>query len=79
MPLDKQIGIRAPEDLVEKVKLLAKRDRRSLSNYILRLIEDDLRAAGMLDAQSSADEFHLTDEGDSSYGDKKSAKESDKD
>jgi hypothetical protein len=35
-------AFRCPEDLLEKAKARAKRDRRSLSNYIITLIEKDV-------------------------------------
>jgi len=41
----KYTAFRCPEDLLEKAKLRAKRDRRSLSNYLITLIDRDV--AGM--------------------------------
>lgn len=41
----KYTAFRCPEDLLEKAKLRAKRDRRSLSNYLITLIDKDV--AGM--------------------------------
>jgi hypothetical protein len=38
-------AFRCPEDLLEKAKAKAKRDRRSLSNYIITLIEKDVGGA----------------------------------
>ena len=35
-------AFRCPEDLLEKAKAKARRDRRSLSNYIITLIEKDV-------------------------------------
>jgi hypothetical protein len=35
-------AFRCPEDLLEKAKAKAQRDRRSLSNYIITLIEKDV-------------------------------------
>jgi hypothetical protein len=35
-------AFRCPEDLLEKAKARARRDRRSLSNYIITLIEKDV-------------------------------------
>ncbi len=35
-------AFRCPEDLLEKAKAKARRDRRSLSNYIIMLIEKDV-------------------------------------
>lgn len=43
----KYTAFRCPEDLLEKAKLRAKRDRRSLSNYLITLIDKDV--AGMDD------------------------------
>ena len=41
----KYTAFRCPEDLLRKAKLRAKRDRRSLSNYLITLIDRDV--AGM--------------------------------
>lgn len=38
----KYTAFRCPEDLLEKAKLRAKRDRRSLSNYLITLIDKDV-------------------------------------
>ena len=38
-------AFRCPEDLLRKAKIRAKRDRRSLSNYLITLIDRD--CAGM--------------------------------
>ena len=35
-------AFRCPEDLLEKAKAKARHDRRSLSNYIITLIEKDV-------------------------------------
>jgi len=35
-------AFRCPEDLLEKAKARARRERRSLSNYIITLIEKDV-------------------------------------
>jgi predicted HicB family RNase H-like nuclease len=35
-------AFRCPEDLLEKAKAQARRERRSLSNYIITLIEKDV-------------------------------------
>ena len=35
-------AFRCPEDLLEKAKARAQKDRRSLSNYIIMLIEKDV-------------------------------------
>jgi hypothetical protein len=39
-------AFRCPEELLEKAKAKAARDRRSLSNYIIMLIEKDVGGAG---------------------------------
>ncbi len=41
------VGFRAPDELIERAKQVAEQDRRSLSNYIVKLIEDDLRGSGV--------------------------------
>jgi len=38
----KYTAFRCPEDLLEKAKLRAKRERRSLSNYLITLIDKDV-------------------------------------
>ena len=38
----KYTAFRCPEDLLEKAKARAKRDRRSLSNYLITLIDKDV-------------------------------------
>jgi predicted HicB family RNase H-like nuclease len=42
-PMSKYTAFRCPEDLLELAKVKAKKDRRSLSNYIITLIERDVR------------------------------------
>lgn len=42
-PMSKYTAFRCPEDLLEMAKVKAKKDRRSLSNYIITLIEKDVR------------------------------------
>jgi hypothetical protein len=39
-------AFRCPEDLLEKAKAKARRDRRSLSNYIITLIDKDVGGSG---------------------------------
>jgi hypothetical protein len=41
--MSKYTAFRCPEDLLELAKVKAKRDRRSLSNYIITLIEKDVK------------------------------------
>jgi hypothetical protein len=41
--MSKYTAFRCPEDLLELAKIKAKRDRRSLSNYIITLIERDVQ------------------------------------
>jgi hypothetical protein len=40
--MSKYTAFRCPEDLLELAKTKARRDRRSLSNYIITLIEKDV-------------------------------------
>jgi len=56
----KYTAFRCPEDLLEKAKLRAKRDRRSLSNYLITLIDKDV--AGM--DESSRDDGDSREEQD---------------
>jgi hypothetical protein len=46
--MSKYTAFRCPEDLLELAKTKARKDRRSLSNYIITLIEKDVKepAAG---------------------------------
>lgn len=37
---DGQIHVRLPSELIEKLKLLAKKDRRDLSDYVRITLED---------------------------------------
>ena len=41
-PMSKYTAFRCPEDLLERAKLKASKDRRSLSNYLITLIEKDV-------------------------------------
>lgn len=41
--MSKYTAFRCPEDLLELAKIKAKKDRRSLSNYIITLIERDVQ------------------------------------
>lgn len=41
--MSKYTAFRCPEDLLEMAKIKARKDRRSLSNYIITLIERDVR------------------------------------
>lgn len=50
----KYTAFRCPEDLLEKAKLRAKQDRRSLSNYLITLIDKDV--SEMDDAGSGQDQ-----------------------
>ena len=43
MSTSKYTAFRCPEDLLEMAKIKAKKDRRSLSNYIITLIEKDVQ------------------------------------
>ncbi|MES2571048.1 MAG: hypothetical protein V4710_13455 [Verrucomicrobiota bacterium] len=50
--MSKYTAFRCPEDLLELAKVKAKKDRRSLSNYIITLIEKDV--SDMLPADSES-------------------------
>jgi len=41
--MSKYTAFRCPEDLLELAKIKARKDRRSLSNYIITLIEKDVQ------------------------------------
>lgn len=41
--MSKYTAFRCPEELLEKAKAKAQRDRRSLSNYLIMLIEKDVK------------------------------------
>ena len=41
--MSKYTAFRCPEDLLELAKIKARKDRRSLSNYIITLIEKDVK------------------------------------
>ena len=43
LAMSKYTAFRCPEDLLELAKVKAKKDRRSLSNYIITLIEKDVQ------------------------------------
>ncbi len=51
----KYTAFRCPEDLLEKAKLRAKRDRRSLSNYLITLIDKDVASLGDEAEESSSE------------------------
>lgn len=51
----KYTAFRCPEDLLEKAKLRAKRDRRSLSNYLITLIDKDVAGMSEDEADENAD------------------------
>ena len=46
MPKEKIINIRVEGDLKKKAKKLAENDGRSLSNWIVRLIQKEIKKAG---------------------------------
>jgi predicted DNA-binding protein len=56
--MTKYTAFRCPEDLLEKAKIKAKNDRRSLSNYLITLIEKDVKnddfSSGIKDAKKPA-------------------------
>jgi len=47
----KYTAFRCPEDLLEKAKIRAKRERRSLSNYLITLIDKDVAGMGELEKE----------------------------
>ncbi len=51
----KYTAFRCPEDLLEKAKLRAKRDRRSLSNYLITLIDKDVAGMDEEEAEENAE------------------------
>ena len=53
-PMSKYTAFRCPEDLLELAKTKAKKDRRSLSNYIITLIEKDVREEGEIETDAKA-------------------------
>jgi predicted HicB family RNase H-like nuclease len=54
MPKEKIINIRVDSDLKKKAKQLAEHDGRSLSNWILRLIQREIeKSADLLPGKSS--------------------------
>jgi hypothetical protein len=50
--MSKYTAFRCPEDLLELAKIKAKKDRRSLSNYIITLIEKDVREEAEADGKA---------------------------
>jgi hypothetical protein len=46
--MSKYTAFRCPEDLLELAKIKAKKDRRSLSNYIITLIEKDVQSEAQI-------------------------------
>jgi hypothetical protein len=54
--MSKYTAFRCPEDLLELAKVKAKKDRRSLSNYIITLIEKDVQ--DMLQESEEPNELH---------------------
>jgi hypothetical protein len=55
--MSKYTAFRCPEDLLELAKVKAKKDRRSLSNYIITLIEKDVQ--DMMPESESNDSISL--------------------
>jgi hypothetical protein len=51
--MSKYTAFRCPEELLEKAKAKAQRDRRSLSNYLITLIEKDVGAEPAPESSSS--------------------------
>ncbi|HEX5175764.1 MAG TPA: hypothetical protein VFV83_01980 [Chthoniobacteraceae bacterium] len=54
--MSKYTAFRCPEDLLELAKVKAKKDRRSLSNYIITLIEKDVQ--DMMQESDEPNELH---------------------
>ena len=46
-------AFRCPEELLERAKVKARRDRRSLSNYIITLIEKDVGEGELAESSPS--------------------------
>lgn len=53
MPKEKIINIRVEAELKKQAKKLAENDGRSLSNWILRLIQTEIKKAGMIPVKKS--------------------------
>ncbi len=51
----KYTAFRCPEELLEKAKLAAKRDRRSLSNYLITLIDKDVTSITLKNGERHED------------------------
>jgi predicted DNA-binding protein len=58
--MSKYTAFRCPEDLLEMAKIKAKKDRRSLSNYIITLIERDVRDMSPAERFNGDDLAHST-------------------
>ena len=59
--MSKYTAFRCPEDLLEMAKVKAKKDRRSLSNYIITLIEKDVADLHGDDVEDSKRTAKVTD------------------
>ncbi len=51
--MSKYTAFRCPEELLEKAKARAQKDRRSLSNYLITLIERDVAGDPSLESKKS--------------------------
>ena len=51
--MSKYTAFRCPEDLLDKAKARAQKDRRSLSNYLITLIERDVASDPTLGSASA--------------------------
>ncbi len=51
--MSKYTAFRCPEDLLDLAKVKAKKDRRSLSNYIITLIEKDVDPVELKEEQAA--------------------------
>ena len=56
--MSKYTAFRCPEDLLELAKVKAKKDRRSLSNYIITLIEKDVQDMMHESEEANENELH---------------------
>lgn len=58
----KYTAFRCPEDLLEKAKLRAKHDRRSLSNYLITLIDRDVAGVGEMVADDGVESHEMKEQ-----------------
>jgi hypothetical protein len=58
--MSKYTAFRCPNDLLRRAKLVADGERRSLSNYIIWLLEQDLIRRAMRDHEKKTIESHAS-------------------